>query len=77
MIYSSFTYLIDAGRILSATMAINCEARKPGDGSLAAADAKFVNWLLYLPKSKRENELMKDDQKIDEVMFLAHVMTNV
>lgn len=76
MVYSSLTYLLDAARILSSVMAINCESHKPGDGTLAAADAKFVNWSLYLPKSKRENELVKDEQRVDEVMFLAHVLIN-
>jgi hypothetical protein len=75
-VYSSFAYLIDAGRIMSSTMDINCEPRRPGDGSHAAADAKYLNWTLYLPKSKQETELVKDDQKVDEVMFLAHVLTN-
>lgn len=45
--------------------------------ALAATDAKSVNWVLYLPKSKQNDELVKDDYKSDEVMFLAHVFLSV
>lgn len=74
VIYSSFTYFIDAFRILSSMLTIQVEERGPGDRTLASVDAKFVNWLLYLPKSKLE--LVTKDQKVDETMFLTHIVMN-
>jgi hypothetical protein len=50
------------------------EERVPGDRALAALDAKFVNWFLYLPKSKLD--LVAKDQRVDETMFLAHMVMN-
>ncbi|TVY65503.1 hypothetical protein LSUE1_G007116 [Lachnellula suecica] len=74
IVYSSFTYLIDSLRICSAVLTINMEERGPGERTLAAADAKFVNWTLYLPKCKQE--LVGKDQRVDETMFLAHIVMN-
>jgi hypothetical protein len=74
IVFSSFTYLVDVMRIASSVMNINLEDRQPGDGVLASADAKFVNWALFLPKCKQE--LVRDDQSVDETMFFAHLILN-
>jgi hypothetical protein len=74
IVYSSYTYLIDTVRILSSVLTIHMEERVPGDRALAALDAKFVNWFLYLPKSKLD--LVAKDQRVDETMFLAHMVMN-
>lgn len=72
--FSSLSYQIDAMRILSSIMNIHACPRQPGDKAVMAADAKLLNWFLYLPKSKQE--LIKEDQSVDEVMFSAHLTIN-
>ncbi len=74
IIFSSFTYLVDVMRITSSVMNIRLQDRQPGDGVLASADAKLVNWALFLPKCKQE--LVKDDRSVDETMFFAHLVFN-
>jgi len=74
IIFSSFTYLIDVSRITSSILGINSDIRDPSDRKLAAADAKIVNWFLYLPKCKQNS--MTEDRKVDELMFLAHLSMN-
>ncbi|KAH8799690.1 hypothetical protein F5884DRAFT_810890 [Xylogone sp. PMI_703] len=75
IVFSSFTYHIDATRILSSLLDIHDEPRLPGDRQLMAADAKLFNWFLYLPKCKQD--IIKEDQSVDEVMFSAHIAINV
>ncbi|TVY43791.1 hypothetical protein LSUB1_G003475 [Lachnellula subtilissima] len=72
VVYSSWTYLIDVSRITSSILSINHEERGPGDPTIATADARILNWSLYLPQSKQD--LISKDQKIDETMFLAHTI---
>jgi hypothetical protein len=74
IIFSSFAYLIDVGRILSSTIAITQLVKDPTDQKLDAADAKIVNWFLYLPKCKQE--VIKENRNIDEIMFMAHLSIN-
>jgi hypothetical protein len=54
-------------------MGIN-HVSNPEDYSLMAADAKFVNWFLYLPKCK--TEIVREDRSVDEIMFRAHLTIN-
>lgn len=75
VVFSSMSYLIDAMRIASSTCSTRVVPFCPGDRAILAADAKFVNWLLYLPRCKQE--AVKEDRTIDETMFLAHVCINV
>ncbi|TVY32072.1 hypothetical protein LOCC1_G008423 [Lachnellula occidentalis] len=72
VVYSSWTYLIDVSRITSSLLSINHEERGPGDPTIAIADTRILNWSLYLPKCKQD--LISEDQKIDETMFLAHTI---
>lgn len=74
IIFSSLTYHIDSARILSSLLDIHDEPRQPGDKLVMEADAKLMNWSLYLPKCKQE--LIKDDQTVDEVMFSAQLGIN-
>lgn len=53
---------------------LGSEERGPGERVLEAVDAKFVNWFLYLPKCKVD--LVLRDGKVDETMFLAHIVVN-
>jgi len=75
VVFSSLTYLIDAIRIVSSNMPSKNGSFCPGSRIIPAADAKFVNWFLYLPRCK--HEAVKDDGKVDETMFLAHVTINM
>ncbi|KAH9213043.1 hypothetical protein DL95DRAFT_463377 [Leptodontidium sp. 2 PMI_412] len=72
--FSSLTYLLDSIRILSDTMSIIHSPHEPGDKALTSTDAKFVNWFLYLPNSKRE--IVRPDGSVDETMFFAHLIVN-
>jgi hypothetical protein len=51
------------------------EERGPGEKALEAADAKLVNWMLYLPKCKQN--IVRKGGGVDETMFLAHLLINV
>ncbi|KAG4427320.1 hypothetical protein IFR05_017197, partial [Cadophora sp. M221] len=72
--FSSLTYLLDSIRILSDAMSIIHSPHEPGDKALTTTDAKFVNWFLYLPNSKRE--IVRPDGSVDETMFFAHLVVN-
>ncbi|KAH7348755.1 hypothetical protein BKA65DRAFT_550820 [Rhexocercosporidium sp. MPI-PUGE-AT-0058] len=72
--FSSLTYLLDSIRILSHSMSIIHSPHEPGDKALTSTDAKFVNWGLYLPHSKRE--IVRPDGTVDETMFFAHLVVN-
>jgi hypothetical protein len=72
--FSSFTYLIDSVRIAGSLLTINNNESGPGERALEAAEAKFVNWFLYLPKCKAD--IVKVGGEIDETMFWAHNITN-
>ncbi|KAE8446843.1 hypothetical protein EG329_011620 [Mollisiaceae sp. DMI_Dod_QoI] len=75
VVFSSMTYLVDAIRIASSNMPNINSSFCPGSRTIAAADAKVVNWFLYLPKCKQE--AVKEDGEIDETMFLAHMTINI
>ncbi|TKA74340.1 hypothetical protein B0A49_02935 [Cryomyces minteri] len=69
--YSSFTYRIDAVRILGKILAAS--QRDSFDlQSIDAIDALLVNWSLHLPASKRQ-PIGKDGQ-IDEMLFQARMI---
>lgn len=75
--FSSFTYKIDAARIFSQNLPF-CSSKstkeKGGEAGLAAADARCVNWFLYLPRCKQK--MVKDDGRVDETMFSAVLFIN-
>lgn len=73
--FSSFTYLIDAGRISGTVLAVGYETRKPFDPAVTTADTKLTNWQLHLPKAKEE--VMDSNGKVDEIMFQAHLGINM
>jgi hypothetical protein len=75
VVFSSMTYLIDVLRIASSIMPSKSQPFSPGSQAITAADAKLVNWFLYLPRCK--HEAVKEDGKVDEPMFLAHVTINM
>jgi hypothetical protein len=74
VVYSSFTYLIDAARIIGALQALGQEPTKPSDPLLEIADTKLVNWLTHLPRCKQE--IIDEDGKFDEILFHAHLLIN-
>jgi hypothetical protein len=75
IVFSSMTYFIDCMRGGSNMLGFHLQAYEPGDKVIKSADAKFVNWALYLPECKLN--VVKKDRKVDETMFLAHLIINV
>lgn len=73
IVFSSFTYLIDTGCIISSLMSISHEC-SPDDSSLTAGDSRVLNWFLYLPKCKQD--VIREDRTADETMFRAHLIIN-
>ncbi|XMA19980.1 hypothetical protein WAI453_012771 [Rhynchosporium graminicola] len=70
--FSSLTYLLDSIRILSHSMTTIRSPHEPGDKAVTAADAKLVNWQMYLSPCKKE--MVRPDGSVDETMFLAHLI---
>ncbi|SPN96549.1 uncharacterized protein DNG_00072 [Cephalotrichum gorgonifer] len=72
--FSSFTYLIDAARILGTTLAAGDIAGGSPDSLVKNAEANIMSWDLYLPQSKRDP--VRPDGTVDEVLFRARLMIN-
>ncbi|POR30976.1 Uncharacterized protein TPAR_08822 [Tolypocladium paradoxum] len=72
--FSSFTYLIDAARILGATLAAGDVLGKSPLSLVKNAEANIMSWDLHLPHSKRDP--VRPDGTVDEIMFRAHMMIN-
>jgi hypothetical protein len=74
IVFSSFTYLIDLGRILGTVLEVGTEAGVPFDPGVIKADSNLVNWALYLPKSKKS--VIRESGSPDEILFQAHMLFN-
>ena len=70
-VFSSFTYLVDAVRIMGKILEVS-RADALEYQSVNSADAYLVNWTLHLPASKRD--IVANDGEIDEVLFQAHMI---
>ena len=75
IIFSSFTYLIDAARIIGATLPTSSEVGAPFDSVAVHADARLVNWSAHLPECKKE--MVNKSRSMDEMIFQAHMLINV
>ena len=73
-VYSSFTYFIDVGRIISSTLYVVQNLGESLDQELDGAATKIVNWFIYLPNCKQE--IMRSNGKVDEIMLLSHLWIN-
>lgn len=73
--FSSFTYLIDAVRIMGSVMAILGNGGHFSESSVDNADGAMVNWELHLPEDKKD--VLRSDGDIDEPLFQAHMVYNV
>ena len=73
--FSSFTYLIDIGHSLAASLALGPHRRDPLAPELISADVRLMNWMSYLPERKRL--ITAVDGGIDELMFQAHLCYHV
>ncbi|OCL10270.1 hypothetical protein AOQ84DRAFT_315728 [Glonium stellatum] len=71
MVFSSFTYLIDAVRVMGKVLEVS-RADSLEYQSVTSADACLVNWTLHLPPNKRD--IVANDGQIDEVLFQAHMI---
>ncbi|KAF2177705.1 hypothetical protein K469DRAFT_602358 [Zopfia rhizophila CBS 207.26] len=72
IIFSSFTYLIDAIRILGKVFEVSRLDSTFEYHIVDVVDAYLVNWSLHLPTSKRE--IMNNGGHIDELLFEAHMV---
>lgn len=71
--FSSYTYRIEAIRILGRVVAIQ-EMIEGQQDHVEAADARIASWFHHLPESKAE--LMRPDGSVDEMMFQATMIVN-
>lgn len=71
--FSSFTYRIEAIRILGRVVAIQDMVEGQQD-HVEAIDARIASWFHHLPESKAE--LMRPDGSVDEMMFQATMIVN-
>ncbi|XP_044717710.1 C6 zinc finger domain-containing protein [Hirsutella rhossiliensis] len=72
--FSSFTYLIDATRILGTSLAAGDIAGGSPSSLVKNAEANIMSWHLHLPQSKRDP--VRVDGTVDEVLFRAHMVIN-
>lgn len=70
--FSSFTYLIDAIRILGKVFEVSRLDAQFEYHAVDVVDSYLVNWRLHLPASKLE--IVGNDGRIDEVLFQAHMV---
>ena len=74
IVFSSFTYLIDLGRMIGTVLEVGTEAGMPFDPAVIKADSGLVNWALHLPKSKKC--VIRESGSADEILFQAHMLFN-
>lgn len=74
-VFSSFSYRVEAIRILGQVLAVGSAAGQGDETRADAADASLVNWGLHLPEAKKELVDGKD-RKVDEMLFQAHMVVN-
>jgi hypothetical protein len=71
--FSSYTYRIEAVRILGRVVATQ-EMVEGQQDHVEAIDARIASWFHHLPESKAE--LLRPDGSIDEIMFQATMIVN-
>lgn len=72
IVFSSFTYLIDAVRTVRFFLQKFTETGGLSEGLVLAAEPKVVSWNLLLPTCKKDP--LGPDGKVDELLFLAHLI---
>ncbi|KAI5787293.1 hypothetical protein EDC01DRAFT_181902 [Geopyxis carbonaria] len=72
-VFSSFSYRVEAVRILGQVLAVGTGGVSD-DTRADAADAGLANWGLHLPRVKKE--LVGGDRRVDEMLFQAHMVIN-
>lgn len=72
--FSSFTYLIDAARVLGIALATAAPYARSVDSLVKSAELNVLSWHLHLPPGKRDP--VDADGNVDERMFLAHMLIN-
>lgn len=74
IIFSSFSYLIDAAYILGSVLVLYEDTSKSVDRTIAEVDTSLVSWSLNLPKEKLQS--VRSNGEVDELLFTAHVIIN-
>ncbi|KAH7129554.1 C6 zinc finger domain-containing protein [Dactylonectria estremocensis] len=72
--FSSYTYLIDAIRILGTVLGAGDIVSGSALSLVKNAEANIMSWYLHLPQSKRDP--VRADGTVDEVLFRAHMVIN-
>ena len=72
-VFSSYTYRIDAIRILGKILPIT-DPDVMDYHALDIADASLTNWHLHLPACKKE--ILGKGLEVDEILFQAHMIIN-
>lgn len=75
VVYSSFTYLFDIGNIVSYIMRTFLETGQFTESLTSLTEAKLAIWKNLLPASKKDP--LRHDGKVDEIMYLAHMISTV
>jgi len=75
IVCSSFTYLIDAVRIVTFILRNVTETGRFSKGFVLAAEPKVAAWNLLLPTCKKDP--LETDGKVVELLFLAHLIVSM
>ncbi|KAF7551444.1 hypothetical protein G7Z17_g5028 [Cylindrodendrum hubeiense] len=70
--FSSFTYLIDAVRIMGTVLAAGDFAGGSPSSLVKNAETNMMSWDLHLPRTKQDP--VRADGKVDEILFRAHMV---
>jgi len=74
IVYSSFSYRVEAVRILGTILKLDRSTYARDSNEAEAIEASLNSWLLCLPRAKRE--VLSYGGKVDEMLFQAHMIIN-
>ena len=74
IVHSSFAYRVEAVRILGTVLRLDRSIYTRDSKETAAIEASLKSWLLCLPPAKRE--VLNCEDKVDEMLFQAHMIMN-
>jgi hypothetical protein len=75
VIYSSIVYWMDVANIVTFIMQTFIRTSTISETLVAAVDAKVAAWQSLLPACKKDP--MRQNGKVDEIMFQAHLLAAV
>jgi hypothetical protein len=75
IVFSSIVYLYDLSKIIQSIMEMFLNTGTFAEAMLEHCDTKLAIWSSLLPACKRD--LLQEDGYVDEIMFTAHMVSNV